>query len=80
MTESAYYWAIVGRIPFDDEDTVYCTGIPITQSEAIDNFRQSMAEDNPDAYRAHGVIITAVLRSTKCIDLHDRPRLQPRST
>lgn len=66
--EDCYYWAVVGRIPFDDEDNIYCTDIPVTKSEAIDNFRQSMAEEDPDAYRAHGVIITAVLRSTDCID------------
>lgn len=66
--EDRYYWAIIGRILFDDEDTVRCTDLPLARSEAIDEFCQSMHEEDPDGYRAHGVIITAVLRSTDCID------------
>lgn len=67
--EDRYYWAIIGRIPFADEDDIYCTDLPSTRSEALDGFHQWMRDEDPDGYRADGLIITAVLRSTERIDL-----------
>jgi hypothetical protein len=69
MSDSAYYWAVIGRILFDDEDTVFVTDLPTTQSEARDQLHAHMQEEDPNRYRAHGVLITALLRSTEPIEL-----------
>jgi hypothetical protein len=69
MTDDAYYWAITGRIPFDDEDTPYYTDLPATQTDALEQFHRHMCDGDPDRYAEHGLIITALFRSTEPIEL-----------
>lgn len=39
MSSDKFYWAITGRIPFDDEDTPFVTQVPCTRGEAETSFR-----------------------------------------
>lgn len=66
--QDTYYWAITGRILFDDEDTTYCTDSPTTNSEARDQFYYYLRKRDPNAYAEHGSIITAEFRSTQPIE------------
>lgn len=72
MTEHAYYWVVIGRILFDDDDTVYLTDLPCTRSEAIAAFHKDLQEHDPAAYTEHGALVTHTLRSCDCIEeTHD---------
>jgi hypothetical protein len=66
--EDAYYWAIVGRIPTDKEDTPFCTVLPETEQEAVRQFLEQLREQDAELYFANGAIITAVFRSTEPIE------------
>lgn len=68
MTDPAYYWAVVGRIRFDDEDTIFITDLPTTQSEACEQFHKHMREGDPAGYTEHGLLILALLRSCDLIE------------
>lgn len=45
ILERVCYWAITGRIPFDDEDTAFATPRPCTEDEAVAAFRQWMLDE-----------------------------------
>jgi hypothetical protein len=66
--EDAYYWAIVGRIPTDKEDTPFCTVLPETEKEAVRQFLEQLRKRDAELYFENGAIITAVFRSTKPIE------------
>ena len=68
MTDSAYYWAVTGRILFDDEDTPYCTDLPATESQALNQFHERLREQDPVRYSEHGVVVSSRFRSTEPID------------
>ena len=42
--ETLRYWAITGRIPFDDEDTPFATPQPCSREEAVQGFKQWMVD------------------------------------
>lgn len=66
--QDAYYWAIVGRIATDKEDTPFCTVLPETEREAVRQFLEQLREQSAELYFANGAIITAAFRSTEPIE------------
>ena len=44
MTDTNYFWAVTGRMPFDDEDCPYATPEPCTRHKAEADFRQFMVD------------------------------------
>jgi hypothetical protein len=66
--QDAYYWAIVGRIPDDMEDTPFCTVLPVTKREAVRQFLEQLREQDAELYFTNGAIITAAFRSTEPIE------------
>lgn len=70
MTESAYYWLVIGRIPFDDEDSVYPTDLPCTRDEAITEFRKALQEEDPTRYAEYGALVNYTLRSCDPIEFY----------
>lgn len=58
------YWAITGRIPYDDEDTPFATPQPCTREEAVEGFKQWMVDtalsegDDEEALRSRMELLT----------------------
>lgn len=50
------YWAVTGRIPGDDEDSLYVFHVA-TREEALEAFAEAMWEDEPDAETARDAVI-----------------------
>ena len=69
MIDSAYYWAVIGRCLFDEENTVFVTDLPATQAEAHEQFLEHMHEQDPDAYYRNGVLVINLLCSTEPIEI-----------
>jgi hypothetical protein len=40
--EPLLYWLVSGRIPYDDDDTLYATDGRCTKAQAEDNYRSAM--------------------------------------
>ena len=68
MFDSAYYWAVIGRCFFDDENTVFVTYLPATQAEAHEQFLEHMREQDPEAFHRNGVLVVNLLCSTEPIE------------
>lgn len=67
----AYYWLVIGRILFDDEDTVYPTDLPCTRDEALAAFHRELNDQDPERYGRNGAIVLYTLRSTEPIEFDD---------